>query len=151
MRKITACWLLPLALVCGLGLGAGCAARGGAANDSDATGSTDAAQVLSELDTFTAELLKKVETARDPVTGLADAQTLLDGRKGELASKVAALKHSQRFREDNELRRLALEREINNVLSVQSLRTKHLNETGNAEFRARLDRLINDYQDLFKG
>ncbi|MCA1593804.1 MAG: hypothetical protein LC754_14370 [Acidobacteria bacterium] len=147
MRKIIACWLL--ALVCGLSPLAGCG--GSAANNSNAPVEASAEQTLSELDSLTAELLKKVESARDPVSGLADAQTLLDARRAALASKIAAVKKSERFQQDNELRRHALESEIDNVMRVQGLRTRYLNEAGNAEFRERLDRLINDYQELFRG
>ncbi|MGB8509228.1 MAG: hypothetical protein WCD76_12645 [Pyrinomonadaceae bacterium] len=153
MRNIISC-RQSSAYACGLALlllaltMSGCARGGVAAND--AAGGADAEQVLSELDTLTNDLLKKVETARDPVSGLADALVLLDARKVALAARIAAVKSSRRFQQDNELRRHALESEIDNVIRVQGLRTKYLNETGNPEFRTRLDKLINDYQDLFK-
>ncbi len=149
MRRINARQLPALAaLVCVaamLLLTAGCKSR-----TTETTGEPDAGAVLKELDSFTSELVGKVEAARDPVNGLIDAQALLDARKAEFSLKIAAVKHGQKFAQDNELRRRALESEIDNVMRVQGLRTKHLEEASNAAFRERLDKLINDYQDLFK-
>ena len=81
------------ALACVLAL-AGCSRSDSSSSSGVGAGggveSADA--VVKALDAFTEELLAKVEAAPDTKVGVAEAQALLDARKGELAGRIAALK-----------------------------------------------------------
>ncbi|HVF54721.1 MAG TPA: hypothetical protein VM934_01145 [Pyrinomonadaceae bacterium] len=150
MPKKIAGWLLILA--CALAF-AGC--KGGAAVGNSASseqrGEADVDAVLSEIDSFTGELLKRIEAARDPVSGVTEAQKFLDERKADLHAKIASVKRSRKFRESDDVRKRALESEVDNVMRVSGVRTKHMGDAMNdPAFGAKLDRLINDYQELFK-
>src|SRR3712207_5359033 len=67
----------------GIGAGAGGVGVGRA-------GGPDA--LVQTLNSFTDELLSKIEKAQDKKAGVAEAQSLLDARKGDLAARLAALK-----------------------------------------------------------
>jgi hypothetical protein len=111
----------------------------------------DVDAALSELDSFTTELLKRIETERDPSSGIAGAQKFFDERKTGMRAKISAVKRSRKFRDSEDVRKRALESEVDNVMRVSGIRTKYMGETMNdATFGTRLDRLINDYQELFK-
>jgi hypothetical protein len=141
---------LLLALACCLA-SAGCGGGGGKGGAARAGG--DAEEVLAEVNSFTAELMRKVETAPDPAAGLAEGQRLLDARGAALASKISALKRSQGGRADDPVRGRLLESEVENVRSVSTLRTnaKFMNEAmRDAAFRERLDRFVSDYESLWR-
>ena len=139
---------LLLALAAGLAL-AGCGK--GAQVPSAPQSAEEVETVLAELDSFNGELLKKIEGAPDPLGGVRQAQEFLNVRKQELSTKFSSLKQSRSFRESDETRKRVLEKEVDGVLKVASLRTKFMGETmNNPAFREQLDVLVNDYQTLFK-
>ncbi len=107
--------------------------------------------VLAEVDSFTSELLRRVNSAADPSAGVDEAQKLLDERRAELASKIAAVKKSKEFEHDDELRRRMLESEITNGARVSGLQTRYIRRSMDDEaFKAKLERLVNEYQLMFK-
>jgi hypothetical protein len=121
----------------GIGAGAGGVGTGGGAGGAEAA--------VKTLNTFTDELLAKVERAGDTRAGVAEAQALLDARKAELTASVAAL------RRDAEAKRRLLEAEVDNTDRVHRLQIKYADEAArDAELRARLERLIDDYDALFR-
>jgi hypothetical protein len=118
----------------GIGAGAGGVGAGGGAE-----------AAVKTLNAFTDELLAKVERAGDTRAGVAEAQALLDARKAELTASVAAL------RRDAEAKRRLLEAEVDNTDRVRRLQLKYADEAArDAELKARLERLINDYDALFR-
>ena len=137
-----------LLLACGLAL-AGCRgssprpAPGGAAEG--AVVEDAAAVFVPQLNSFTEQLLAKVEQAADRKAGVAEAQALLDTRREDLATLIGALK-----REPQAKARL-LEAEVDNTDRVHRLQIKYADEAArDAELRARLERLIADYDALFR-
>ena len=142
------------ALACGLAL-AGChwtytstnsgrlgAGAGGGGFGSGAEGA-DAA--VKSLNAFTEEMLSKVERAADTKAGVAEAQALLDARKKELAVTVAALK------QDAGAKGRLLEAEVDNTDRVHRLQLKYADAAArDAGLKAGLERLIDDYDALFK-
>jgi hypothetical protein len=101
--------------------------------------------LIRSLDSFTEELLAKVGKAGDAKAGVAEAQALLDARKGELASAVAAL------RQDAGTKRRLLEFESDNTVRVHRLQLEYADEAArDAELKARLERLVGDYDALFR-
>ena len=124
----------------GVGAGAGGVGGVGRADPADA--------LVGSLNSFTEELLSKVERAGDRKAGVAEAQALLDARKGELASAVGALK---RGGADSGWKAKLLEAEVDNTDRVHRLQLKYADEAArDAELKARLERLIGDYDALFR-
>jgi len=123
----------------GIGAGAG-GVRLGGAGDADA--------LVKSLNSFTEELLAKVEKAEDTKAGVAEAQALLDARRDELASGVAALKRSA---PDSGSKAKWLEAEVDNTDRVHRLQLKYADDAArDAALKAGLERLIDDYDALFR-
>ena len=149
MRRMAAPTLL-LSLACALAA-AGC---GGAGKDSAGGGEAgvkELGETVKALDAFTEELASKVEKAVDTKAGLAEAQRLLDARKGELAASVSALRASPQVKSDAASRGRLLEAEVDNTERVHRLQVKYAEATtADADFKARLDKLVSDYDSIFK-
>lgn len=149
MRRIAAPVLL-LSLACALasaGCGGGARTSGGAA----APGSAEAGEIIKSLGAFTEELASKVEAAGDRKAGLADAQKLLDERRGALASSLSALRASPRVKSDASARARLLEAEVDNTERVHRLQLKYSDDsTRDPDFKERLDKLVSDYDSIFK-
>jgi hypothetical protein len=134
------------ALACVVAL-AGCG-RSDSSPNSGGAGGEGADALVKALDSFTDELLSKVEQAEDAKAGVAEAQALLDARKGELAGRVAALK---RGAQESGARGRLLEAEVDNTDRVHRLQLKYADEAArDAGLKAGLERLINDYDALFR-
>jgi DNA repair exonuclease SbcCD ATPase subunit len=147
MRRIAAPFLL--AFACALAP-AGCRRAGGGAPE-QAPGSRDAGEVIGALEKFTKELEARVESARDTKAGLADAQKLLDERKNDLAASVAALRASPELKSDAAARGRLLEAEVDDAERVHKLQVKYAEDsTRDPELKERLDRLVSDYDSIFK-
>lgn len=124
----------------GIGASAGGVSIGGGAADADA--------LVKSLNAFTEELLAKVEKAGETKAGVAEAQALLDAHRDEFASGIAALK---RGAPDSGSKAKWLEAEVDNTDRVHRLQLKYADEAArDAELKAGLERLINDYDALFR-
>ena len=142
MRRRLALTLM--ALACGLAL-AGCRWPYTSTNSGNGIGAGDAEASVKALNSFTDELLAKVERAVDTKAGVAEAQTLLDARKAELAGRVAALKR------DAGAKARLLEAEVDNTDRVHRLQLRYADAAArDAELKAGLERLINDYDALYR-
>ncbi|HKG15828.1 MAG TPA: hypothetical protein VKB12_21085 [Pyrinomonadaceae bacterium] len=150
MRR-TATPLLMLSLACALAA-AGCGSAGsGPAPGAKDAGVKDLGETVKALGAFTEELASKVEEAVDAKAGLADAQRLLDARRGELAASVSALRASPQVKSDASARGRLLEAEVDNTERVHRLQVKYADATArDADFKARLDKLVSDYDSIFK-
>jgi hypothetical protein len=134
------------ALACAVAL-AGCqrsdtspAPGGGGAGDVDA--------FVKTLDAFAGELLSKVESAPDTKAGVAEAQALLDARKGDLSTRVAALK---RGAPDAGAKAKLLEAEVDSTDRIHRLQLKYADAAArDPELKAGLERLIDGYDALFR-
>lgn len=153
MRLKTALLLPPL-LACGLML-AGCRATSNGNGDTGASaggvsipgGDVDA--LVSELKSFTDEMAGKVESAQDPKAGVAEAQKILDARRASLAAKIAAVRDGSR--QDASAKRKLLEAEVDNTSRVHGLNSTLFDAAArDPDFKARLDKLIGDYDSMFK-
>jgi hypothetical protein len=107
--------------------------------------------ILTEVDAFTDELVGKVTKAADPSQGVDEAQKLLDRRRDELAAKIASVKRAGESRNDDEIRKKVMVREIDNGTKVSGLQTKFISRSmEDAAFKEKLDKLVDDYQLMFK-
>ena len=150
MRRMAAPTLL-LSLACALAA-AGC---GGGAGSKTAgggeAGAGDLGETVKALGAFTEELASKVESAADTKAGLAEAQKLLDARRGELAASVSALRASPKVKADAAARGRLLEAEVDNTERVHRLQVRYADATtSDADLKARLDKLVSDYDSIFK-
>lgn len=145
MRPKTAL-LLPTLIACALAV-AGCRQQTGGGVSSG----VDVDSVAGKLNSFTDELMKAVESASDPNAGVADAQKLLDSRKGELTESVAALKRDARFQQDAAAKSKWNEAEADDTFRVHGLVTKYFDASmRDPAFKSRLDKLVGDYDSMFK-
>ncbi|MFL6257014.1 MAG: hypothetical protein ACJ74T_18565 [Pyrinomonadaceae bacterium] len=142
------------ALACGLAL-AGCSwsysssnsGRNGAGG-SGAGRAESADALIKALGAFTDELLDKIEKAEETKKGVAEAQALLDARKGEWAERLAAVR---RGAQASGSKGSLLEAEVDNTDRVHRLQLKYADAAAaDAELKAGLERLINDYDALFR-
>lgn len=130
---------------CGKKAGGDDAAADKASNDAG----VDA--VVREVNEFTDELERAFGSAPQPRDGVDAAQKLLDARRAALASHIAAFKSSAQFRAQAEARRKWLEAEVDNTDRVSRLQVKYMDaKMRDPDFRARLDKLVEDYDSLFK-
>lgn len=107
--------------------------------------------VAREVGEFTDELLRTVEGAQDPRDGVAGAQKLLDSRRALLAPRIASVKAGPQLRQDAAAKRKWLEAEVDNTDRVSRLQVKYLDASmRDPDFKARLDRLVGDYNSMFK-
>jgi hypothetical protein len=130
--------------VCGCGKGGGDETRG----DKSSPG-VDA--VVREVGEFTDELVRAVETAQKPQDGVAAAQKLLDARRTSLAPRIASVRAGPQLQQDAAAKRKWLEAEVDNTDRVSRLQVKYLDASmRDPEFKARLDKLVGDYNSMFK-
>jgi hypothetical protein len=149
MRRVAAPSLL-LSLACALAA-AGCGGVGKDSAGGAEAGVKDLGETVKALDAFTEELASKVEKAVDTKAGLADAQKLLDARRGELAASVSALRASPRVKSDAAARGRLLEAEVDNTERVHRLQVRYADATAaDPDLKARLDKLVSDYDSIFK-
>ena len=140
MRRTVAKTLL--ALACAAALLSCARGGGGAAQDPEA--------VIPALKAFTDELAAKVESAQDTKAGVAEAQRVLDSRRGEVAARIDAFKKSGRM-SDPAARGRWLEAEVDNTQRVRELKLKYLDAArSDPELTAALERLAADYDSMFK-
>lgn len=149
MRRPAAPVIL-LSLACALAA-AGCGGAGKESAGGNAAGAGGVGETVEALGAFTEELASKVESAADTKAGLADAQRLLDARRGELAASVSALRASERLKADAAARGRLLEAEVDNTERVHRLQIKYADATtADPDLKARLDKLVSDYDSIFK-
>ena len=132
-------------VVCGCGKGGNDAAPRG----DEAASGVDA--VVREVKEFTDELERAFETARNPRDGVAEAQRLLDARRAALVPRIASVKAGPELQRDAAAKRKWLEAEVDNTDRVSRLQVKYLDASmRDPDFKARLDRLVGDYNSMFK-
>ena len=107
--------------------------------------------VIAELDTFTTDLVKKVESAPNPAAGVDDAQKFLDSKKTDLAAKIASLKDIRGYQVSEDTKKKMTDSVTNDVKRVAGLQIKYIaTSMRDAAFKTKLEKLTRDYQGLFK-
>jgi outer membrane murein-binding lipoprotein Lpp len=104
---------------------------------------------VSAVDALTTELARRIEAAANPSDGVDDAQQYLDSRKTEIADKMGALKSLRDDQVSDETRRKLTSRLAEDAAIVGNLQVKYVSYSiSNAAFKAKLDKLVSDYQTL---
>ena len=106
--------------------------------------------IVAELDTFTMELVKKIESAPSPSAGVDDAQKYLDSKKADLTAKMTTLKAIRGYQVSAETKAKMTKSIIDDLTRVGSLQAKYMSASRDKAFKAKLDKLIKDYTDLIK-
>ena len=104
---------------------------------------------VSAVDALTTELARRIEAAANPSDGVDDAQQYLDSRKIEIAGKMGALKSLRDDQVSDETKRKLASRLADDAAKVGDLQVKYVSHSiSNPAFKAKLDKLVGDYQKL---
>ena len=107
--------------------------------------------VLADFDSFTNELVKRVESASDPSAGVDDAQKYFDSKKAEMTAKMDSLKGIRGYQVSEETKKMMESSLVDDAKRIANLQVKYMGTSmRNATFKAKLDKLTRDYQSLFK-
>jgi hypothetical protein len=107
---------------------------------------------LTELDAFTGELTRLIDRGGTLPEGVDNAQQYLDSRKREIKSKAAFLARVRGIQASEATEKKLIETVRRDQMTISSLPSqKPYSElyTANAAFKTKLDKLINDYLELF--
>jgi hypothetical protein len=108
---------------------------------------------VAEVDSFTTELVTRINAAPNLPTGLDDAQQYLDSRKREIKAKTALLVRVRGIQINDETEKKLIETIRRDQMTVAGLplQPKFANISMNdAAFKTKLDKLVNDYLELFQ-
>jgi len=102
-------------------------------------------------DSFTNELVKRVESASDPAAGVDDAQKYFDSKKAEMTSRMDTLKGIRGYQVADETRKMMETNLVDDAKKIANLQVKYMSTSmRDPTFKAKLDKLTSDYQSLFK-
>src|SRR5690349_9952124 len=104
---------------------------------------------VSAVDALTTELVRRIEAAPNASAGVDDAQEYLDARKTEIAGKMGVLKSLRGDQVSDETKRKLASRLADDASKVGDLQVKYVSHSiSNPDFKAKLDKLVSDYQTL---
>lgn len=106
--------------------------------------------VLADFDSFTKELVKKVES-QPTAAGVDDAQKFLDSKKADLTAKWDSIKGARGFQVSDDTKKKMEESLKNNFMSVAGLQMKYMSKSmSDPAFKTKLEKLVKDYQALYQ-
>jgi hypothetical protein len=106
-------------------------------------------KTLTDLDTFTTQLVGKVKSASTPQAGVDEAQKYLDANGGALRAKVAELKNVRGFQINAETKKKLETGFLNSATAVAGLQLEYVQQSVQDQaFKQRLDKLVTDYRNL---
>ena len=104
---------------------------------------------VSAVDALTTELVRRIAAAPNPSDGVDDAQEYLDSMKAEIASKMSVLKSLRGDQVSDETKKKLASRLADDAAKVGDLQVKYVNHSiSDPAFKAKLDKLVGDYQTL---
>lgn len=105
--------------------------------------------VLADLDSFTQELVKKVEGAPNPSAGVDEAQKYLESRRADLRPKIESLSGLRGFQVSQETQKKMMERFTESIMTVNKLKIKYIGAAmRDPALNAKLNKLVADYNAL---
>lgn len=108
-------------------------------------------EILGDFDSFTNELVKRIDSASNPAAGVDDAQKYFDSRKAEMTEKMDKLKGVRGYQVGEETKKMIESSLVDDAKKIANLQVKYIGTSMRDEtFKARLDKLTRDYQSLFK-
>jgi hypothetical protein len=110
---------------------------------------TEVLAVLAELDAFTKELVAHVRSSPSPARGVTQAQGLLDARRAQLRPKMRAVRNVPDSQVSAETKKKIVDHISRDLIAVMTLeRGYEIRTASDPAFRAGLDKLKSDYQEL---
>ena len=107
--------------------------------------------VMKDLDTFTTEVVGKISSAKDPASGLIEAQKYFDAQKAGIKKKFDSIKNIRGFQISEEIKKKMEDGITKNVTSIASLQITYMSRTvEDKKIETSLEKLISDYEDLLK-
>ncbi|HWS56807.1 MAG TPA: hypothetical protein VN228_21905 [Pyrinomonadaceae bacterium] len=107
--------------------------------------------VLAELNSFTQEIVKRVEGAANPSAGVDDAQKFFDSRRADMQAKLETLKGVRNFQVSEATQKKMMEQMTEDVMSVSKLQIKYIGQSmKDPAFKVKLEKLVGDYQNMLK-
>jgi hypothetical protein len=111
----------------------------------------EAKNILTDFDSFTNEMVKRVDAASNPSDGVDDAQKYFDSKKAEMTGKMDTLKGLRGYQVGDETKKMMEASLVEDAKKVANLQVKYMGTSmRDAAFKAKLDKLTRDYQSLFK-
>ena len=108
--------------------------------------------VLKELDSFTTELVQKIDSTQGSVEGIDAAQQLLDSKKNALMKKLGVVREARGFQVSDETKKTLTESFAKNMTSVASLQIKYVGRSvRDPGYKSKIEKLVNDYRQLLTG
>lgn len=104
--------------------------------------------VVEEVDLFTKELVKRVES-NPTAAGVDDAQQYLDSKKAEITARLATIKDIRDSQISEDTRKKRMETITNDSMSVARLQFKTITNP-DPEFKTKIEKLNRDYQSLIE-
>jgi adenine-specific DNA methylase len=103
--------------------------------------------ILADFDSFTAELVKRVDAASNPADGVDDAQKYFDSKKTEMTGKMEQLKTIRGYQVGEETKKMMEASLVEDAKKIANLQVKYMGTSmRNDAFKAKLDKLTRDYQ-----
>lgn len=102
---------------------------------------------VNEINTFTDELVKKVESASSPSEGVDDAQKYMDSRKADLRAKFDSVKNIGENQVSEETKKKMQDSFYQDGVKVGQLTAKYGSDPA---VRTKLQKLTQDFLELFK-
>ena len=107
--------------------------------------------ILGDFDSFTNELVKRVDAASNPADGVDDAQKYFDSKKTEMTTKMEQLKTIRGYQVGEETKKMMEASLVEDAKKVANLQVKYIGTSmRDPAFKAKLDKLTKDYQSLFR-
>jgi hypothetical protein len=111
----------------------------------------EAKTIITDFDSFTNEMVKRVDAASNPSDGVDDAQKYFDSKKAEMTGKMDTLKGLRGYQVGDETKKMMESSLVEDAKKVANLQVKYMGTSmRDAAFKAKLDKLTRDYQSLFK-
>lgn len=105
--------------------------------------------ILATIDSFTTELVSRIEASGNPSTGLDEAQKYFDSRKDEVSAKMDALRRLRESQVTDATKRRITSSLVDDASKVGNLEIKYVSRSMNdPTFKTKLDKLVKDYQAL---
>src|SRR6266480_2411518 len=105
--------------------------------------------ILATVDSFTTEILRRIDVAANPPAGVPDSQEYLDSRRAEIAAIMNTLKTLSGDRVSHETKQKMKASLVDDASRVGNLQIRYVSYSLNdPAFKAKLDKLVDDYQTL---
>jgi hypothetical protein len=108
--------------------------------------------VLKELDSFTIELVQKIDSMQGSVQGIDAAQQFLDSKKNDLKKKMDVVREARGFQVSDATKKTMTDSFTKNITSVASLQIKYVGRSmKDPNYKSKIEKLVKDYRDLLTG